>query len=100
MPFFPGPGTGGHCIPLDPTYLSWKAKSKNFFSKYIDLANEINQKMPNYVVQRVEKFLSNQSVNIDNCKLLVIGLTIVADSVCRNRYIKKTNNINVDVFFN
>ena len=79
MPFFPGPGTGGHCIPLDPTYLSWKAKSKNFFSKYIDLANEINQKMPNYVVQRVEKFLSNQSVNIDNCKLLVIGLSYKKD---------------------
>jgi UDP-N-acetyl-D-glucosamine dehydrogenase len=75
MPFYPGPGTGGHCIPLDPNYLSWKARSKNFFSKYIDLSNEINQKMPSYVVNRVLKLLNKVNKSVRNSKLLVVGLS-------------------------
>ena len=75
MAFYPGPGTGGHCIPLDPTYLSWKAKSKNFFSKYIDLANKTNQEMPLYVVSRVSKLLRKKKINLAKSKLLIVGLS-------------------------
>ncbi len=79
MPFYPGPGTGGHCIPLDPTYLSWKAKSKNFFSKYIDLANKINQEMPLYVVKRISNLLKKNDKKLKKSKLLIIGLSYKKD---------------------
>src|SRR5688572_18705552 len=59
MPFFPGPGIGGHCIPLDPHYLSWKARQHGFDSKFISLAEQINSTMPNYVVELVTAALNN-----------------------------------------
>jgi UDP-N-acetyl-D-glucosamine dehydrogenase len=74
--FFPGPGTGGHCIPLDPMYLFWRAKSKNFHSRFIKTANEINLGMPDYVVNRVLKILPKK---INNIKILIIGIAYKKD---------------------
>ncbi len=71
-PFFPGPGTGGHCIPLDPMYLFWRAKSKNFHSRFIKTANKVNLSMPNYVVNRCQKILPKSKKNI---KILIVGVT-------------------------
>ncbi len=73
--FFPGPGTGGHCIPLDPMYLSWKAKSKNYFSRFIDLSTDINQNMPNYVVNKISKILNNLEKSIKGSKCFIIGVS-------------------------
>ena len=75
-PFFPGPGTGGHCIPLDPMYLFWRAKSKNFHSRFIKTANKVNLSMPNYVVNRCLKILPKKKKNI---KILIIGVTYKKD---------------------
>src|SRR5919109_3408691 len=60
MPFYPGPGIGGHCIPLDPHYLSWKARQHGFDSRFIDLADKINQEMPKYVVVRTMELLNDR----------------------------------------
>ncbi len=75
-PFFPGPGTGGHCIPLDPMYLFWRAKSKNFHSRFIKTANKVNLSMPSYVVNRCLKILPKSKKNI---KILIIGVTYKKD---------------------
>jgi len=74
MPFYPGPGIGGHCIPVDPFYLSWKAKELNIEAKFIKLAGEINTKMSEHVVKQVEKSLSYKKENIKEKKVLIIGL--------------------------
>ena len=73
-PFYPGPGTGGHCIPLDPMYLSWKAKSKNYFSRFIDLSTDINQNMPTYVVEKVSRILNEQEKSVKKSKCLILGV--------------------------
>ena len=73
--FYPGPGTGGHCIPLDPMYLYWKAKSKNFFSRFIQVANDVNQNMPNYILNRISNNLNKKSITLRNSKILVIGVS-------------------------
>lgn len=73
-PFYPGPGTGGHCIPLDPMYLSWKAKSKNYFSRFIDLSTDINQNMPTYVVEKVSRILNDQEKSVKKSKCLILGV--------------------------
>jgi UDP-N-acetyl-D-glucosamine dehydrogenase len=73
--FYPGPGTGGHCIPLDPMYLYWKAKSKNFFSRFIQVANDVNQNMPNYILNRISNNLNKKSIPLKNSKILVIGVS-------------------------
>lgn len=73
--FLPGPGTGGHCIPLDPMYLSWKAKSKNYFSRFIDLSTDINQNMPYYVVNKISQILNNLEKSIKGSKCLIIGVS-------------------------
>jgi len=75
MSFYPGPGTGGHCIPLDPNYLSWKARSKNFFSRYIDLSNKLNQEMPEYVIKRAGNLLRKKNKVFSKSRILVIGLS-------------------------
>lgn len=75
-PFFPGPGTGGHCIPLDPMYLFWRAKSKNFHSRFIKTANKVNLGMPNYVVNRALKILPKKKKNL---KILIIGIAYKKD---------------------
>ena len=75
-PFYPGPGVGGHCIPIDPIYLSWKAK-KDFDLpiKFIDLADEINSKMPHYVINKVADSLEKKSLKINESKILILGLS-------------------------
>ena len=74
MPFFPGPGLGGHCIPIDPFYLSFKAKEYGVPTKFIELAGEINTKMPEYVISKLKESLSTYSkIDIKDSKILVIG---------------------------
>lgn len=74
MPFSPGPGIGGHCIPLDPMYLSWKARGINFYSRFIELAHEINQHMPEYVLNKVGKALNTMNKSIRESKILILGM--------------------------
>lgn len=79
MPFYPGPGVGGHCISIDPLYLSWKAKEHGFETKFIDLASSVNEAMPQYVMERLEKILSRKSKTIDNSNILIIGVAYKRD---------------------
>jgi len=74
MPFYPGPGLGGHCIPIDPLYLSWKLKSLNFNARFIELADEINTNMPRYVVRKVAESLNEDSKPVRNANVLVLGV--------------------------
>lgn len=74
MPFKPGPGIGGHCIPLDPMYLSWKAKGYRFYSKFIDLAQAINLTMPEYVVSRTAQMLNIYAKSLNNSRVLLLGM--------------------------
>src|SRR5260370_22836434 len=74
MPFYPGPGLGGHCIPIDPFYLTWKAREFEFQTKFIELAGEINTAMPYHVVERTMEALNAQSKSLKGSKVLVIGL--------------------------
>ena len=74
MPFHPGPGLGGHCIPIDPFYLSWKANQVGIKTKFIELAGEINCSMPEYVVGKVEKALSAENKSVDKSRILLLGL--------------------------
>jgi UDP-N-acetyl-D-glucosamine dehydrogenase len=73
-PYYPGPGLGGHCIPIDPFYLTWKAKEVGMNTRFIELAGEINTKMPNYVVQKVADTLNGVGKSIKGSKILVLGL--------------------------
>jgi UDP-N-acetyl-D-glucosamine dehydrogenase len=79
MRFTPGPGIGGHCIPLDPMYLSWKAKSSNFYSRFIELAQEVNKNMPSYVLSKVGEALNNISKSISGSKILILGMAYKPD---------------------
>ncbi|MEA3328776.1 MAG: nucleotide sugar dehydrogenase [Candidatus Omnitrophota bacterium] len=79
MPFYPGPGIGGHCIPADPLYLSWKARKVGFRTKMIDLASKTNLFMPYYVCQQAEKLLIQQNVDISKAKILIMGVTYKKD---------------------
>jgi UDP-N-acetyl-D-glucosamine dehydrogenase len=74
MPFYPGPGIGGHCIPLDPFYLSWKAKQFGFESRFIELAGVINGQMPHFVVGKVGDALNRQRKSINGARVLVLGV--------------------------
>jgi UDP-N-acetyl-D-glucosamine dehydrogenase len=74
MPFYPGPGLGGHCIPLDPFYLSWKAAESGTWTRFIELAGEINTSMPRYVVQRLADALNEDSKALKGSRVLVLGL--------------------------
>lgn len=75
MPFYPGPGLGGHCIPIDPFYLTWKAREYELPARFIELADEINTSMPRYVVLRLAEALSDQrGVTLNGADLLIIGL--------------------------
>lgn len=74
MPFYPGPGIGGHCIPLDPTYLSWKAKSFGFYNRFIELATDINGNMPRFVVQKLVRLLNDQGKSLKGAKVLLVGM--------------------------
>lgn len=79
MPFYPGPGIGGHCIPLDPVYLSWKAKMYNFYNRFIELASDINGNMPYHVVQRVAEVLNLAGKPISESVVLCLGLAYKKD---------------------
>jgi UDP-N-acetyl-D-glucosamine dehydrogenase len=79
MPFYPGPGVGGHCIPKDPLYLYWKAKHFGFHSRFIKLASDIINYMPEYVVSRVEEKLRSKGKPLSKAKLLVVGVTYKKD---------------------
>jgi UDP-N-acetyl-D-glucosamine dehydrogenase len=74
MPFYPGPGLGGHCIPIDPFYLTWKAREFGVQTKFIELAGEINTAMPRYVVTRLMEALSDRGKALKNAKILIVGL--------------------------
>src|SRR4029077_1804439 len=79
MPFYPGPGLGGHCIPLDPHYLSWKLKALNFYARFIELAGEINSRMPEYVVQKIADALNARGKSIKGADILVLGVAYKKD---------------------
>jgi UDP-N-acetyl-D-glucosamine dehydrogenase len=74
MPFYPGPGLGGHCIPIDPFYLTWKAREYGQHTRFIELAGEINTGMPDYVINRVVEALNQRSKSIKGSRILVLGL--------------------------
>ena len=77
--FYPGPGLGGHCIPIDPFYLSWKAKQYDFRTRFIELAGEINTRMPYYVVERTAEALNRQRKPLNGSKVLVLGVAYKRD---------------------
>jgi UDP-N-acetyl-D-glucosamine dehydrogenase len=79
MPFYPGPGLGGHCIPIDPFYLAWKAREFGKHTRFIELAGEINTSMPDYVVQRLTEALSSQRKPLNGSKVLLVGLAYKPD---------------------
>jgi UDP-N-acetyl-D-glucosamine dehydrogenase len=79
MPFYPGPGLGGHCIPVDPSYLSWKMRSLNYRTRFIDLAVDINRGMPGYVVAKVVNALNSQGKCLNGSKILVLGVAYKPD---------------------
>jgi UDP-N-acetyl-D-glucosamine dehydrogenase len=74
MPFYPGPGLGGHCIPIDPFYLTWKAREYGQHTRFIELAGEINTAMPEYVIHRVADALNDQGKSVKGSRVLVLGL--------------------------
>ena len=74
MPFYPGPGLGGHCIPIDPFYLTWKAREYGQHTRFIELAGEINTRMPDHVINRVVVALNSQRKALNGSRILVIGL--------------------------
>jgi UDP-N-acetyl-D-glucosamine dehydrogenase len=79
MPFYPGPGIGGHCIPLDPHYLSWKARQHGFDSQFISLAEKINSGMPAYVVSLISDALNNERKAVKGSKILILGVAYKKD---------------------
>jgi len=79
MPFYPGPGLGGHCIPIDPFYLTWKAREFGQHTRFIELAGEINTAMPDYVVNRVIEALNDRRKSVKGSRILVLGLAYKPD---------------------
>lgn len=79
MSFWPGPGLGGHCIPIDPFYLTWKAKEFGISTKFIELAGQINRSMPQYVVSRVQDCLNDHSKPVKGSRILILGIAYKPD---------------------
>jgi UDP-N-acetyl-D-glucosamine dehydrogenase len=79
MPFYPGPGLGGHCIPIDPLYLSWKLRALNYTARFIELASEINTSMPYYVVDLVMDALNEDGKALKGSKVGVLGMAYKRD---------------------
>ncbi len=79
MKFLPGPGLGGHCIPVDPSYLSWKLKSLNFSARFIELATEINSRMPEHVAERIADLLNDDRLAVNGANVLVMGVAYKKD---------------------
>ena len=78
-PFYPGPGSGGHCIPVDPHYLSWKLKKLNYHARFIELAGEINSNMPSFVVKRLNELLNERGKSISGSFFLILGVAYKRD---------------------
>jgi UDP-N-acetyl-D-glucosamine dehydrogenase len=78
-PFYPGPGLGGHCIPIDPFYLTWKARQYGMATRFIELAGEVNTNMPHYVIQKVMEALNDRKKSLNGSKVLVLGLAYKKD---------------------
>jgi UDP-N-acetyl-D-glucosamine dehydrogenase len=79
MRFTPGPGIGGHCIPLDPHYLAWKMRTLNYKTRFIDLASEINSEMPEYVVRKVARALNDDERSVKGSRVLILGIAYKKD---------------------
>src|SRR3989475_2495932 len=79
IPFYPGPGLGGHCIPVDPHYLSWKLKTLNYRARFIELAGEINAEMPHCVVGKVTDALNRLQKSVSGSAILVLGVAYKRD---------------------
>ncbi len=79
MPFYPGPGLGGHCIPIDPLYLSWKLRTINYTARFIELASTVNSNMPEYVVTKINDALNGQSKSIRDSKVHILGVAYKRD---------------------
>jgi len=79
MPFYPGPGLGGHCIPVDPHYLSWKMKALNFSARFIELAGEVNSHMPEFVVEKITRALNARKKAVNGSRIVVLGVAYKAD---------------------
>ncbi len=79
MPFYPGPGVGGHCIPLDPHYLEWKAKELNFNTRFISLAGEINRNMPHFVIDKLVRLLETTGKSLSVARIAVMGVSYKKD---------------------
>ena len=79
QPFYPGPGVGGHCIPVDPFYLSWKAAQLGFHSRFIALAGEINESMPAWVIEQTTQALAARSIPLAQARILVLGVAYKRD---------------------
>jgi UDP-N-acetyl-D-glucosamine dehydrogenase len=79
MPFYPGPGLGGHCIPIDPFYLSWKAKQSGFEARFIELAGQVNGSMPHFVVDKIAEALNGARKAVNGSRVLIVGVTYKRD---------------------
>jgi len=79
MPFYPGPGLGGHCIPIDPHYLSWKLRTLNYTARFIELAAEVNSHMPDYVISKVGDALNDERKALNGSRILVLGAAYKRD---------------------
>jgi UDP-N-acetyl-D-glucosamine dehydrogenase len=79
MPFYPGPGLGGHCIPIDPHYLSWKLRTLNYTARFIELAAEVNSHMPDYVVGKVADGLNDERKAINGSRIFILGVAYKRD---------------------
>ena len=79
MPFYPGPGLGGHCIPIDPFYLSWKSKEAGIEARFIELAGYINGRMPEFVVEKIQHALNNVSKPVRGSRLHILGVAYKRD---------------------
>jgi UDP-N-acetyl-D-glucosamine dehydrogenase len=80
MPFYPGPGLGGHCIPVDPHYLLWKLKTLDYKARFIELADDINAHMPHYIVTKISDTLNNMGKTIKNSNILILGMAYKRDT--------------------
>jgi UDP-N-acetyl-D-glucosamine dehydrogenase len=103
--FYPGPGLGGHCIPVDPYYLSWKAREYDFYTRFIELAGDVNSGMPYHVVTAVGKALNNHKKSLNGSKVLVLGVAYKKDIDDLREspsltIIEKLKDEGVDVFYN
>jgi len=78
-PFYPGPGIGGHCIPLDPLYLSWKAKAVDFYNRFIELATDINGNMPRFVISKLQDKLNEKEKSLKGSRVMILGMAYKRD---------------------